>query len=194
MNPATKMKKRRRNTTINPKETARCHLKSRWHPCLCCCWETCLDLLFWCSQALCWCQRPELPPKVLQMFVACAAVWSHVDVWAVLPWMPYSREWPALSPEAILMYTVQNASKGLVWVCAPIVAGGNDHGLCCHQKPWGSPWIYAPIVSKEQGSYFCSDVVDCRCTIEKEGSGKTSVTTPTQETNSLNGKQLKRAL
>lgn len=39
-----------------------------------------------------------------------------------------------LPPEAMLKSVVQEASKDIIWVCAPTEAGDHVPGLCCLQK------------------------------------------------------------
>lgn len=62
------------------------------------------------------------------------------------------------------MSVVQAASKGLIWVCGPTVA----MFMVCAVAMW-KPMIHAPSGYKGQGSYFGSDVDDCRCPVGKEG-------------------------
>lgn len=44
------------------------------------CWGTCLGPRTYCSLSLCWCPWPELPPKVTQYSMVCAATWSHRSI------------------------------------------------------------------------------------------------------------------
>ena len=95
---------------------------------------------------------------------------------SVLPLRPMWVSTVSAAPEAMLLSVATMMSE--VWA----VAKGcfDARGLCCHQRPcWGlalvlmleTMWlsvIRAAADHKGQGSYFCSDIHDCRFTIEKE--------------------------
>ena len=66
----------------------------------------------------------------------------------------------ALPLEAMLMPMVQAASECLVCV------GGPTESIS--PETMSKPLTRAPADCEEQGSYYCSNINDCRCIVEKE--------------------------
>lgn len=102
----------------------------------------------------------------------------------------------ALPPEAMLTSVVHAATKYLVSLFGPSAARSHAHGLC-----W-RPTVHAPVDWEEQRGYFCCDIYDCRCTVERNMEGfsgnpypiSTPLPLPPKYSNSLERKPQERSL
>jgi hypothetical protein len=113
----------------------------------------------------CWYLWPMLSSKSMCISVLSVATWRHV--YEVLLWQE-SGFMPVLPLKAKWMSQVWGALEGLVCVRSPLQARGQcSWSLLSPGNLW-RPMIHATSDFKDQGSYFCSDVGDCRCTVEKE--------------------------
>lgn len=101
-----------------------------------------------CSLRPCWCLRAMLQLRAILMWMACAA--TQRRCWCL--WLD-CLQGPCLSPWSS-------------WSQGPYLSS-----VLLPETMW-KPIILAPTDCEVQGGYFCCDMDDYRCTVEREGHGR----------------------
>lgn len=107
-------------------------LSSRWRPC--------------------WCPRPGLPPKDMEMSGVYVAPWIYVDVHSPRCHIgPCYSSWSILLSEAILMCL----ACATAWSYAGVSGPCGHWGLCCCLWPLSLPMLMSMLPCYHQRSWGC---------------------------------------